>query len=616
MSSVVRGLFVIAGVVLLGCQPAMVEPTVEPPQPRGQPHLLVDEGDRGIDTLVLSLTGSVGQDVSGSFRIINTGHGELELTQVSTFNGLVRAPGLLEEASPDFEVGLPRQPIASGAWVTVPVLFHARRGGASVASQLELRFGGGHVIVFSLVGEVLRSDCITAVDVDFGSARVGERIERVITLHNPAAGDQLVRLGRFVNERGLFSLVKPGELVRVPGNGDVELPVSWNPAFDGEHRATLELSSLRCLSSRVTLRGSAWRLPALDGPETLDFGRVEPLTRTISSVLVRNTLPRPVTLTAAVFGDEFSVVRGQTLTIPAALHEQPGQWRTSSIEVFIEAAPTAHGLQRGSLTLRDDEAGARLHIALVVDGGPERVVASAHTVHFGPVAFSSARRIRSLREVTVENTGSAPLRLGVPVVVGRFAAGTELCIGEVDDSGSCAPSLPALVAPGTLLRLPVTLTLADLNQDPTGMKSWSMSIPTDAPVTPTVELQVTATPVEAPPCSLELMTEIERQPSRALDFGEVGVGLSATGTVRLCNAAPASTPTEVCFVDSFRLRPTSAAFAMDHSTAGVVLPPGECEVVSLRAMPFVRGTVSAELEFMTSAPERGLVRLPLRVVGR
>jgi hypothetical protein len=463
---------------------------------------------------------------------------------------------------------------------------------------------------------VLRSDCITAVDVDFGSARVGERIERVITLHNPAAGDQLVQLGRFVDERGLFSIVKPGQLVRVPGNGDVELAVSWNPAVDGQHRATLELSSLRCLPRQVTLRGSAWRLPALDGPDTLDFGRVEPLTRTLSSVLVRNTLPRPVTLTATVFGDEFSVVRGQTLTIPAALHERPGEWRTSSIEVFIEAAPTAHGLQRGELMLRDDEAGARLHISLVVDGGPERVVASPHTVDFGRVAFSSARRIRSLREVMVENTGSAPLRLGVPVVAGRFAAGTELCMGEVDDSGSCAPSLPALVAPGALIRLPMTITLVDLNQDPTGTKSWSVSIPTDAPVTPTVELQVTATPLEAPPCSLEVTTQLERQPSPALDFGDVRVGLSATGTVRLCNQARSSAANDLCLVGSFRFRSTTASFAIDHDTAGVTLAAGECEVVSVRATPATAGLATAELEFMTSAPEQGRVRLPLRVQGR
>lgn len=615
MSPVVRRLFVIAGVVLFGCQPAM-EPTVESPPPHGQPHILVDDGQQGVDTLVLSLSGSVGQEVTGSFRLLNTGHGALELTQVTTLNGLVRAPGFLDDASPDFEVGLPRAPIASGAWVTVPVVFHARRGGASVSSQLELRFGGGHVIVFSLVGEVLRSDCVEADEVDFGSARVGERIERVITLHNPAVTDQFVQFGGIVG-RGTFSFARAGERVRVPADGHVELAVSWTPGFDGDHQATLELSSLRCLPRQVRLHGSAWELSRLDGPQTLDFGRIEPLMRTSSSVLIRNTLPRAVTLHATIdFGEGFSVVPGQALTIPAAIHEQPGQWRTSSIEVFVEAVPTRHGLQRGQLTLRDDDARAVLSIALVVDGGPSPVVIDVRDTDFGQVAFAPDRLIRSVREVVVENAGVAPLHLGVPSATGRFAASSELCVGDIDDARSCTPALPAVLAPGARLRLPITLALGDVDHDSAGRKSWTLSIPTDVRAMPVVELQVTATPVEALPCSLELMTEIERQPARALDFGEVGVGLSATGTVRLCNAAPASALNEVCFVDSFRLRPTSAAFAMDHSTAGVVLAAGECEVVSLRAMPFVHGAVAAELEFMTSAPERGHVRLPLRLVGR
>lgn len=612
--SFVRGLPAIA-VVLLGCQPAMV-PTVEAPAPRGQPHILVDDGQRGVDTLVLSLTGSIGQDVTGSFRLINTGHGVLELTQVTPLDGLVRAPAFLDESSPDFELELPREPIASGAWVTVPVVFHARRGGSSVSSRLELRFGGGDVIVFSLVGEVLRSDCVEALDVDFGAARVGERIERVITLHNPSADDQFVQLDS-AEPHGVFGISRLGETVRVPGVSDVVLPVTWSPTRSGEHRATLSLSSLRCSSSRSSLRGSAWQLATLDGPTTLDFGRVEPLTRTRSSLLIRNTSLRPVSLQATIdFGDEFTVVPGQVLTIPAAIHERPGVWRTSSIEVFVDATPTGFGPRRGQLTLRDDDARAFLSIELVVDGGRAPIVVDVRDVNFGSVAFAPERLIRSRREVLLENIGATPIRLGTPSVAGRFAASGELCLGEVDDQRSCTPALPAVLAPGDRLRLPITLALENVEHDASGAKSWVVTIPTDAPAQPIVELQVTATPLEAQPCSLELTTELENQPARVLDFGEVRVGLSATGTVRLCNAAPLSAANERCLVDSFRLRPATAAFAIDHSAAGVVLAPCECEVVTVRAMPFVRGAATSELEFMTSAPERGLMRLPLRVEGR
>ncbi len=605
MSSVVRGLFVI--VLLLGCQPA-VEPTVE--LPHGQPHILVDDGDRGVDTLVLSLTGSEGDDVRRTFRLINTGHGALELTQVSTFTGLVRAPGFLDEATPDFEVGLPLRPIASGAWVTVPVVFHARRGGASVSSRLELRFGGGQVVVLSLVGEVLRSDCIEAADVDFGSARVGERVQRVITLHNPAAGDQLVRLGRFVDERSLFDFVKPTEVVRVPGNSDVALPVAWVPKFSGEHRATLELSSLRCLPSVVTVRGLAWVLPELEGPSMLDFGRVEPLARAVSSVLVRNTLPRAVNLKATVeFGDAFTLVPGQRLMIPAAVHERPGEWRTNSIEVFLEAAPRRHGPHRAQLTLRDDDTRVWLTISLRAEAGPEQVIIEPSEMPFEQVAVFPGSLHPSVREAVIRNESTEPLQLGAPSIVGS----PELCVGEVDDAGRCAPLFPATIAPGAQLRVPLTLSLADT---PAGTKSWQVTFPSSHAVTPTVQLRVSARPVQVPPCLLEVTTSVGGQPSQGLDFGKPSMNVWQNATVGLCNQAPSSAGSDVCLIDSFRLRSTSASFAMNVGPNGVVLSPGQCTQLALRAMAPGAGVATGELEFMTSRPQQSKVRLPLRVEAR
>ncbi|MBL8936639.1 MAG: hypothetical protein JNM69_18920 [Archangium sp.] len=608
MSSVVRALFVT--VLLLGCQPA-TEPTVEALPPHGQPHILVDDGDRGVDTLLLSLTGSAGEDVRRTVRLINTGHGALELTQVSTFTGLVRAPGFLDEATPDFEVGLPLRPIASGAWVTVPVVFHARRGGASVASRLELRFGGGQVLVLSLVGDVLRSDCITAADVDFGSARVGERLERVITLHNPAAGDQLVQLGRFVDERGMFDFSKPSELVRVPANSDVRLPVAWAPRFTGEHGATLELSSLRCLPSRVTLRGSAWVLEALEGPSTLDFGSVEPLTRAAASVLVRNTLPRSVNLRATVeFGDGFALVPGQALTIPAAVHERPGEWRTHSIEVFVEVAPRRHGPHRAQLTLRDDDARAWLTVSLKAEAGPEQVIVEPAEVRFEQVAVFQGSLHRSVREAVIRNESTEPLQLGAPAIVGS----AELCVGEVDDAGLCAPSLPAIIAPGAQLRLPLTLSLA--GGDPGGTKAWQVAIPSSHAMTPTVALQVTAEPVQVPPCLLQVTTSVGGQPTQGLDFGKPPMNAWQSGAVSLCNLAPTSARGDVCLVDSFRLRAANSSFAVNVGPSGVVLVPGQCTQLALRAMAPGVGVATGELEFMTSRPQQPKVRLPLRVEAR
>lgn len=609
MSSVVRALFVT--VLVLGCQRA-TSPTVEALPPHGQPHILVDDGDRGVDTLLLSLTGSAGEDVRRTFRLINTGHGALELTQVSTYSGLVRAPGFLDEATPDFEVGLPLRPIASGAWVTVPVVFHARRGGASVESRLELSFGGGQVLVLSLVGDVLRSDCITGADVDFGTARVGERLERFITLHNPAAGDQLVQLGRFVDERGVFDFAKPAsELVRVPASSDVTLPVAWAPRFPGEHGATLELSSLRCLPGKVTLRGSAWVLPALEGPSTLDFGSVAPLTRAVSSVLVRNTLPRAVNLNATVeFGDAFSLVPGQALTIPAAVHERPGEWRTHSIEVFIEAAPRRHGSHRAQLTLRDDDARAWLTVSLKAEAGPEQVIIEPAEVPFEQVAVFQGALHRSVREAVIRNESTEPLQLDAPAIVGS----SELCVGEVDDAGLCAPSLPATIAPGAQLRLPLTLSLA--GGDPRGTKSWQVAIPSSHAMTPTVAVRVIAEPVQVPPCLLQVTTSVGGQPTQGLDFGKPPMNVWQSGAVSLCNLAPTSARGDVCLVDSFRLRAANSSFAMNVGPSGVVLAPGQCTHLSLRAMAPGVGVATGELEFMTSRPQQPKLRLPLRVEAR
>jgi hypothetical protein len=270
-------------------------------------------------------------------------------------------------------------------------------------------------------------------------------------------------------------------------------------------------------------------------------------------------------------------------------------------------------------------------------GGPDIDVHPATTLDFGRIASFPGSTSSAPRRVTVRNVGTRPipadpranLKLGVGgagppywTVTPKNAESSlsEICVGRFDSlNGNCTNELSSYdpgfgieaSSPWATLDIPIRIAPANTNVGASGYKEWEVTFFSNDPDEPEVRLTVKVRPVTLPPCNFTVTPT-------SLAFDNVMPLLARDLTFRVCNAAPALAPADVCLIGNLDLG------AGSHPTfslpGGAVqereLAPQECLTVVTRAAPLsalaaTPTTVRGSVTFAVSSPQgpQGQVQL-------
>jgi hypothetical protein len=226
-----------------------------------------------------------------------------------------------------------------------------------------------------------------------------------ITLRGANPGD--FTLGGCVNVT-----LQPGEFC--------DVQAGFRPTAPGARTAILAIKSNDPAQPMVTidLSGNASPVaPRLDvNPASLDFG-LQPFGTPSDPrrVMVRNMGGLPLTITSVTSNSpEFTIVHGCT-TWPLG----PPQFTDSWCAVDVRFSPAAGGPRAGLITLVSDDPRGPVTVALAGMGPAPAASFSPASINFGSVEIG---RTGTLRQVIVDNTGTAPLTVTAGPVSGANTA--------------------------------------------------------------------------------------------------------------------------------------------------------------------------------------------------
>ncbi len=250
----------------------------------GEPTVLTMQDGVWAQSTLLRIRTSPGEVGRAGLRVTNAGVGLLKLVSVTRTNG---APVKVESerpANPVFELDVKDASfIEAGRSLEIPVTFRAPGGSDSEAATVELLFSGVFEgesrVAVSIVGAVERTDCLTAMDVDFGRITAGAEQAAVISVSNPSTIEQSATLGPLEGDGAEhFSVVRPAanQVVVAPGS-TLTIPVFHRPTAPGTRQVFLTLrANAGCPDVRLSLRGDSVAAPRFEVEPglTLDFAAV------------------------------------------------------------------------------------------------------------------------------------------------------------------------------------------------------------------------------------------------------------------------------------------------------------------------------------------------------
>lgn len=384
------------------------------------------------------------------------------------------------------------------------------------------------------------------------------------------------------------SLLGPGGLLAPGASVDVELRYSPRMGLDGvEDRGRWVLSNCTGLACErtVILLGRGTNAAIACTPVTLEFGDVNPGGTVSRSVSCTNVTQETVTVTgwevAQGTDQGFRVVpyNGQ----PSSLG--PG----ASFDVEIHFRPELEGsaLRTGTFVVRGRNPRANLDLTPAqvrlegTAGGPD-IRVSPSTLAFGRVAVGTMSRLRFL----IENAGRK-----------------ELTVSALQISGASVFSLedqPLVVPPGD-----ARAVLVEYRPLSTGDHAATVTVESDDPDQPAVELSVSGRAEDLPPCSYLLTPE-------SINFGIVEILRRTTQGVRIQNLGQSD-----CLISNLQIVTGSASdFSLEAGTpAEVTLPPGESVTAIVAYLPSAAGRHEGLFGFYISDPLRSYREIPLTGVA-
>lgn len=250
----------------------------------GEPMILTLEDGVWAESTLLKISARRGEAGSSVVQVRNAGVGTLKLVSVTRTNGASVKVESDQPTDPVFELAVKDATfLEAGGVLSIPVTFRPPAGSDSEAATVELLFSGVHDgerrVALSLIGSVARSDCLTAMDVDFGRMNAGEERSAVISVSNPSGIEQSATLGPLEGEGAeSFTVVRPAaNQVVVAPRSTATIQVFHRPTSPGARQVLLTLrGNTGCPDLQLSLRGDAVAAPRLEVEPglTLDFAAV------------------------------------------------------------------------------------------------------------------------------------------------------------------------------------------------------------------------------------------------------------------------------------------------------------------------------------------------------
>jgi len=307
-------------------------------------------------------------------------------------------------------------------------------------------------------------------------------------------------------------------------------------------------------------------------PASKDFGSVvvgnSSATQTFT---VSNTGSAPLSVGSVTISGDFTITSDSC----SGVSLDP----SASCAVGVVFTPSTVGTLTGTLSITSDDPDTpTVEVALSGTGVSETVTGpnisvSPTTVDFGNVVVGTTSAPQT---VTVANTGNADLTVSNVVLTGDtdFDVQTTTCVDPI-------------LAPGESCSADVVFTPSSI-----GGKTATVTITSDDPDTPTVEVTLTGNGVVEEP-------DITVSPT-SVDFGSVAVGSSDSKTVTVKNDGTAD-------LNITSVSTLSGPFSTTDGCTGQTLAPAASCTVTIDFAPTAAGTYSDSFVISSDDPDESSV---------
>jgi large repetitive protein len=510
---------------------------------------------------------------NATLAVSNPGQTELTVTQLE----------LTGTAAGDYSVTSPAAPftVAPGATQDVVVHFAPSAHDARAATlRLHSNALGQAILDVALSGAGVAPILVAGASVAFGASNVGVAVNRTVTVSNPGERDLVIsQVSMSGDNAGDFSFVGTLPITVGPG-GQAQVGLRFVPTAVGARAASASIVGNDPLApvAQVALTGTGTSPQLSLAPSALDFGDVRiDQTGGPETVTIKNLGSGPLTITGVALGGagagDFSVA---AVTLPAQIAP------SGQLVLEVSYHPSAVGADSATLQITsDDPVASSLSVALSGNGVAPEFSLAPTSIDFGGQLVG---RASAAHTVVISNNGSAALAVTALAVSGTDAG----------DFSITAPSLPASVAPGGTLEVPVVFTPAAV-----GGKSAELTISTDAPAAPTGEVTLTGVGLS----QLLAASPLE------IDFGVIEApGSGADVSLTISNTGGES----LTLLDGTIAGSGAAAFSVE-ALAGA-LAPGASRTVAVGFDATVAGSYSAQLTIGVS--ESGVPDVVVPLTGK
>lgn len=461
---------------------------------------------------------------------------------------------------------------------------------------------------------------------DFGKVIVGGEGRIGFTLHNPTSAPATYIIGPIASsstgDDAAFSFVSDsprGDIVLPPGT-DQDVTLRFNPSELRAYTASVAVRSpTSCLDAHVILTGNGVSQVLSWEPETVDCGYVPTGGQALRTITFRNDSNTDVALRdlAVSNSTEFGIVSSSSGPDVTRL-EVPGNGGTGSLTVACR--PNLLGPRQTTLKFNTTIAKQAFGFLSLkaFGGGPAIKLSPSPELDFGKVAYFPGANPPTFasRHLVVQNVAprlseddaQPNLLLGKPYVeVTPLDPNTAADEFTVALPSSYDPSVGLEAAGGkNSAVLTVTITPTSL-----GLKQAKVTIHSNDPVHPAVEITVSAEVVELPSCDFTVT------PSSGLDFGLVQGTESRDLSFTFKNNGTGAG--DECIVSSVDVDPNSdPGFSMVGGPVdSIEVPPGESVQFRVRThppspTPAVQTSLSGQVGLFVSSKTQPYVSLPLK----
>ncbi len=417
---------------------------------------------------------------------------------------------------------------------------------------------------------------VSPEEVDFGTVTVGVSSQQTLAIHNVGGGTLSVDSVEMVDPAGPFSVQDFGGTL---SSEDVtEVQVTFLPSELGPAEGSIRVISDDPDEAEVLVPVFAVDVleaptPAIAwSPSSLDWGAVPSGGAVTMSVTVSSVGTADLAM-SDIYLDGSSSAEFTLETNPAPTTLAPSY--TTQIDVLY--TPTDEVADSGTLViLNDDPDTPQVEIPLSGEPQPAPDIELVPSqLVFGEVSMGTTVTM----DAEIWSLGDVDLELGTLIPAGS----SEFTM--ITDPGG------ALLAPGDHVTVTVSYTPIDLNPD-----TGAIEIPSNDPDEPVVTLMLAG--------QHEPVPDIEVDPIH-VDFGLVGVGVTATETVAVTNVGTGDLTVDAPVLTG------SSDFGISAAQFPAVIAPNSTELILVSCLPTDLADDTGEIAITSDDADEPLVIVTL-----